>query len=127
MSVPSQSQPLLPPSSAPSAKPKKRYLTPARIAMLAFVLAAVVVMFLEGRARWQFSATCRAIDRAIEADDSGGEALYRTDLDRLLHGSPIRKAAAYSESFTWRGVFRSYRMKLRYDRRGSVDGIDTAE
>jgi len=127
VSIPSQPEPLALPPLGPVAKPKKPFLSPARIVMLVFVVAASVVIVLEGRARWQFSATCRAIEQVIEPGDANGDELYRNDLDRVLCGSPSRKAGEYSETFTWRGVFRSYRMKLRYDRRGCVDGIETVK
>ena len=114
MTDPSQPEAQGPVQASPSAKPKKPALPPSRIALLIFVLAAAVVIVLEVHARWQCTGSYKAIEDALAKDEEQGKGLYRKDLDELLCGSPSREMVGGTETFTWRGILRSYRMKIDY-------------
>jgi hypothetical protein len=114
MTDPSEPELVGPTQSTATARPKKPALPPSRIAFLIFVLAAVVVIALELRARWQFTGSYQAVQEELSKGEEDGRMLYRKDLDGFLRGSPVRETQQGAETFTWRGVLRSYRMKVSY-------------
>jgi hypothetical protein len=105
-------------------QPKKPAMPPSRIAFLVFVLAAVVVIVLELRARWQFTASYQAVQEELAKGEEDGRTLYRKDLDKFLRGSPVREPQQGAETLTWQGVLRSYRMKISYGLGEFVLGIE---
>ena len=109
----------------PEAKPKKPLLPPSRIAFLIFVIVAAVVIVFELRARRAFQASYQAIDQAMTEANKEGKALYRDDLGQHLSGSPKRETNAAGEVLTWRGVLKSYRIRLEYGAGGFVEGVKT--
>jgi len=124
MADPLEPEVLGPPQETAPAKPKKPAFPPSRIAFLIFVLAAVVVIALELRARWQFTGSYRAIEAELAKEEGDSQTLYRKDLDQFLRGSPVRELQQGVETFTWRGVLRSHRMKVTYGMGEFVLGIE---
>ncbi len=97
-------------SGAPSQAPKKPLLPPSRIAVIVFAIVAVVVIVFEVRARSQWDSTYKAIGDKIDTSDG----VPKSELDKLVRGSPKRQSTKDSELFTWSGILQSYRMRVYY-------------
>jgi len=101
-------------SDSPRPKPKKPFWRPSRIVLWIVVAAAIVVIALEYRARSACSSTYKAIDQAMAERNEKGEGVYKTELGDFLRGSPKREPTVSGEAFIWRGVLKSYRLRLEY-------------
>ncbi len=107
---------------------KKRLLPPSRIAFLAFVAIAAVVIVVEIRARWTYTRSVQAINQAWEAAARKGKPLYRADIQRLICGWPSSEydRLKREEIFTWRGV-RTHRLQVRYGKGEFVQTYQTVD
>lgn len=107
------------------AKPKKPFFGPTRIVLWIVILAALVAIFFEWRARQAFTNTREAVEKAwAEAEKEGG-GLYKDDVEKLLAGSPKRETPApRTEVFTWSSLLKSYQMRLEY---GAGDFVQKVE
>jgi hypothetical protein len=108
--------------------PKKRRFPPSRIAFLAFVAVAAVVIVLELSARWGYTRTIEALNEAWEPAQESSQGLYREDVDKLIHGWPWREydEKTRKETLTWRGL-RAHRLEVEYGSMGFVQNYRTLE
>ena len=105
--------------------PQKPLLPLSRIVVLIFVAAAAVVIVLELRARAAYNSSYEAVDQAIAEGETSGEGFFKKDVDPLLRGSPVREAdPSGGETFTWRGIVRSYKLRLSYGPGDFVERIE---
>jgi hypothetical protein len=102
---------------------KKRLLTPSRIVLFVLVIVAAAVFTFEFRALSAFNRTVQDLARAWETGEETGKGMYRADLEKLIHGSPLkeRDAETGTETFTWRGI-RAHRLEVQY---GSADLVSS--
>jgi hypothetical protein len=105
---------------------KKPAMPPYRIALLVFVLIAVVAIIFELRARSAYTGTVEAIDQATEEAEQAGDGLYAEDLEKLIKGSPSREKneETKTETFTWRGI-KAHRLEVQYGVGGFVSSYRT--
>jgi hypothetical protein len=105
---------------------KKPVMPPYRIALLVFVLIAVVAIIFELRARSAYTGTVEAIDQASEEAEQRGDGLYAKDLEELIKGSPKRERneEKNTEVLTWRGL-KAHRLEVQYGAGGFVSSYQT--
>jgi len=127
--VSSQFQPAAGGPQAPQAPEKPSvfpaWMPPSRIAVLVFVVIAVVVIAWELNARWAWEGSFKAVGDALDEGDRSGKGFFKKDIDKLLSGSPTRTPDGKdAEMFTWSGLLQSYRMRVQYDSSGSVIRVE---
>jgi hypothetical protein len=109
--------------SKPAETPKKgAVLPPSRIVVIVLVLATVILVPIQLRAKSAYDRSRKAFDAAMAAAEKKGEGLYKKDVDQYLQGSPSRSPVGKDgELFTWKGLLPiSYHMQLEYAEGGFV-------
>ena len=112
---------------------EKKRRSPLRLVCLLLVLCGAVVMyFMETRAKGPYEESVAALqakmpEKVTPETEQQHVGLYRPDLEKLLVGDPVRDfdAGRLTEIITWQGVFKSYRIELRYARGEYVTKLHT--
>lgn len=113
-----------PPGETPSEVRRSKSGLVTRIIVWGVVAAAVVVVYLELRARSDYTGTMEAWYDAQKNADGTSRELHRSDLQGLIRGNPREEIDKNPRSFadlartrgkyTWHGLFRNYTAYVDY-------------
>ncbi len=117
MSEPSERQPA-------AKKPNYAFQWGTRAVLLAVLVVAVLLYFMESRVQSDFEDSFHAVGNGVDTAN-----LYKKDVDALLKGSPKReKISDGEERFVWRSpitfLFGDHAFRLHYESDGFVRRID---
>ncbi len=127
---------------APAADNGKKKLFPwDRIVLLVVLVVVLVLMVIDYRARWQFESALTAISQYLPENE---ELAERNPIE--LDKNPTREqvlqmigqepdegsrrdliGGVYDETFSWKGVFRTFRLRVGYRRVFEQDRLDRVE
>jgi hypothetical protein len=105
--------------STPEAAPPKKAGVPAsRIILLVVLVAAIVALVLDFRARGQMNAAHEKADKLLDQDDSPNVNFVKPeDVQKALNRKPDSSKPVENglvETYSWGGVFYKYNVVVRY-------------